>query len=312
MPRPDVLEAPALLAELEGPAVLDAPGRHRFEAIGTVWSITTDRALPADVRRAIAERIERFDRDWSRFRTDSLVSAIARTPGQYVLPADAAPLLDLYARLDRATDGSVNPLVGRRLEGLGYDAAYSLVASADPVGVPAWSDAATWDGRVLTTREPVMLDIGAAGKGYLVDLVAGILRSFGVDEYVVDAGGDLLHRGATPARVALEHPDDPSLAIGVIELDNAALAASAPNRRTWGDGLHHILDARTGEPTRDVLATWALAPTALEADGLATALFFGGVDELRAAGVGDRFEGLRILRGPVVEASPVFEEVLFA
>ena len=41
----------------------------------------------------------------------------------------------------------------------------------------------------------------------------------------------------------------------------------------WGDGLHHVLDGRTGLPVREVAATWVLASSALVADGLATALF---------------------------------------
>ncbi len=96
----------------------------------------------------------------------------------------------------------------------------------------------------------------------------------------MDGSGDLVHRGATPLRVALEHPFDPKLAIGVYELSNGALCASAPGRRTWGTGLHHILDGLSGEPTTEVAATWAAAATGLLADGLATALFFADGDRL--------------------------------
>lgn len=307
MPRPETLERHGETLERTGATL-------RFDAIGTTWSIQTDRPLPDDVERAVASRIARFDRTWSRFRDDSLVAEMSRRAGRFELPAEAGALLDLYARLGRATGGLVNPLVGRRLEHLGYDSSYSFRPTADPAGVPAWGDTATWDGRSLTTTEPVLLDVGAAGKGYLVDLVAAILTDAGLTDHVVDAGGDLRHRGspaAAPARVALEHPLDPTLAIGVLELRDGALAASAPNRRAWGDGIHHILDGATGRPTRDVLATWALAPTALEADGLATALFFAGADALRQAGVGIDFEALRILATGEVEATPVFEAVLF-
>ena len=55
---------------------------------------------------------------------------------------------------------------------------------------------------------------------------------------------------------------------------SSALCASAVNRRSWGEGLHHVLDARTGRPTSDVVATWVIAGEALVADALATALFF--------------------------------------
>lgn len=123
--------------------------------------------------------------------------------------------------------------------------------------------------------------MGALGKGRLVDLVAEVLGEVPGD-LVVDAGGDMRARGA-PVRVGLEHPYDATKAIGVIELQDAPLCASAVNRRAWGDGLHHVLDARTGVPVRMWAATWALASDAMRADAVATALFFDGGPALAAA-----------------------------
>ncbi|MDR6688240.1 thiamine biosynthesis lipoprotein ApbE [Arthrobacter sp. 1088] len=120
---------------------------------------------------------------------------------------------------------------------------------------------------------PVTLDIGAAGKGQLVDLVAGTLNSSGITEYLIDASGDMLFSGFEPLEVALEHPYDSSQAIGVVTIDGGALCASAANRRAWGDGLHHVLDGVTGRSVQTVVATWTMAATAMEADAFATALF---------------------------------------
>ena len=263
-----------------------------FEAIGTRWEITTPAPLDLDVRTAVATRIEAFDRTYSRFRSDSLVSTIARAAGSWSLPPDAPPLLDLYRRLYLVTDGAVTPLVGRALTDLGYDPTYSLRPTGRATVVPAWDDVLAWDGEHLTTSVPVLLDVGAAGKGYLVDLVADVLADAGVADHVIDAGGDLRHHGADPVRVALEDPRDPRLAVGVVPLWDGALCASAPNRRTWAPGLHHVLDGRTGLPTDDVLATWAIAPTAMVADGVATALFFTA-PELLAAEFGVSYVRLR-------------------
>lgn len=248
-----------------------------FEGIGTGWRIDTRESVPEEVRGVIEARIERFDRDWSRFRADSLVRRIAGESGRHRLPDDAPPLLELYSELYTATAGRVSPLVGRALESLGYDAGYRLTPTATRERVPAWEDAIAWDGTFLDTATPVLLDIGAAGKGYLVDLVSDLLTQHGILEHIVDASGDLITRGV-PMRVALEHPDDPTRAIGVVDLSggpgDAALCASASNRRAWGDGLHHVLDAVTGQPTAGVVASWAIASDARTADGAATALFF--------------------------------------
>ena len=249
------------------------PVAWRFDAIGTTWRIDTRDDLPPSIVDAVLKRCERFDRDWSRFRSDSLVSRIAASPGRYVLPDDAGPLLAHYRDLYEGTAGRVSPLVGRTLAALGYDAAYRLQPADDIPAVPAWEDAISWDGVALETARPVLLDVGAAGKGYLVDLVSDLLSEAGVTEHIVDASGDLRSRGV-PMRIALEHPLDPRKAVGVAELADGAFCASAINRRAWGDGLHHVLDPATGLPVRGVIATWVLAPTTLVADGLATALCF--------------------------------------
>jgi thiamine biosynthesis lipoprotein len=107
-----------------------------------------------------------------------------------------------------------------------------------------------------------------------------VLTGHGIGAHVVDAGGDLrvAGRGAAPLAVALEDPRDTTRALGVLRLADGALCGSATNRRAWGEGLHHVVDARTGAPTADVLATWAVGESALTADVAATALFFAEPD----------------------------------
>ena len=276
----------------------------RFDAIGTRWEIETARPLTAPLRDAVAGRIAAFDAVWSRFREDSLISRLAGG-GAAPLPADAAEMLELYAALADATDGAVNPLVGDSLARLGYDATLSLRAK-DPVTAPAsWREILRWDAVSLALSGPATIDVGAVGKGRLVDLVLAELDGLG--DVVVDASGDLAVRGA-PVRVGLEHPYDPSRAIGVVEVADGALCASAVNRRAWGDGLHHVLDARTGLPVRAVAATWALASSAMRADALATALFFDGGPRLAAEWGA---EWVRMTTSGAVEWSPAFPGELF-
>jgi len=256
------------------------PEDFRFDGIGTRWEISTPRPLDAGVRARLLAVVERYDGDWSRFRSDSTVSAMAREPGRYELPAEAADLGQLYHSLYDITGGAMTPLIGGSLERLGYDAAYSLRPAGSARPAPRWEDVLAWVGNVLTTSSPLVLDIGAAGKGQLVDLLAVELRSCGVDSFVIDASGDLLHRGPDPVSVALEHPYDPLRAIGTVPLAGGALCASASNRRAWGDGLHHVLDGTTGLPVSRAVATWTMAESTMVADALATALFFVPGSEL--------------------------------
>jgi thiamine biosynthesis lipoprotein ApbE len=186
------------------------PSTFTFDAIGTRWCIDTDEPLSGEVRDRILDRIRRFDRTYSCFRPDSLVSQVAAAPagGRFEFPEDSVALFDLY-------DG---------------------------------------------------------------------------------------------IQVGLEHPLDPRLVIGVANLQNRALCASAVNRRAWGDGLHHVLDARTGAPATEVVATWVVADDAALADGLATALFFTGVHRLAEI---HRFAYVRMLADGRAERSPDFDGELF-
>ncbi|THG28560.1 FAD:protein FMN transferase [Naasia lichenicola] len=251
-----------------------------FEAIGTRWAISTPVPLTEGQRARVAERIETFDLAYSRFRTDSLVADLARRAGEVLFPDDVDAMMAVYRRLYEATDGAMTPLVGASLERLGYDRDYSLTPSGAALASPVWDDRVSLSRHAIRVSEPTLLDFGAAGKGYLADLVVEALAEEGITDCTVDAGGDLVHHGSAPLRIALEHPYDAGKAIGVIELERGALCGSATNRRAWGSGLHHVLDGLTGEPVHEVAATWVLADTALDADALATALFFVGADRL--------------------------------
>jgi thiamine biosynthesis lipoprotein len=279
------------------------PAAWRFDALGTPWRVDTEEPLGEHVRAAIADRIERFDRAWSRYRDDSLVARIAREPGHHRLPEEAAPLLGLYAELYAATRGRVSPLVGGALAASGFGPRLAGI----PDAVPRWQDALAWDGTHLATSSPVLLDVGAAGKGLLVDLVSELLADAGIARSVVDGSGDLRIRDV-PMRIALEHPADPSKAVGVAELRDGALSASAGNRRVVGD-RHHVLDAVTGLPAREVIATWAVASDDLTADGAATALFFD-VDPAWLSRRGIAW--VRMLHGGALETSPDFPGEVFA
>jgi thiamine biosynthesis lipoprotein len=302
------------------PAAVDGVDRFvfGFEAIGTRWEIETREPLSGPLQQRIVGRTQQFDATYSRFRPDSLVSRVAAAPdgGCFAFPDDAVPLFGLYDRLHAATGGAVDPLVGRDLELLGYDPTYSLTPAPERVraeaharGRATWSRDVMRDGASLVTRRPLVIDVGAAGKGFLVDLVSGILRDAGLARFVVDGSGDLRHAGESSIRVGLEHPFDPRLVVGVANLQDRALCASAVTKRAWGDGLHHVLDARTGDPVRDVVATWVVADEVATADGLATALFFTRSDHLAEL---FRFSYVRMFADGRAEISPDFDGELFS
>ncbi|HSX32597.1 MAG TPA: FAD:protein FMN transferase [Candidatus Saccharimonadales bacterium] len=250
--------------------------RLSFEAIGTQWQID----LGASPERAaalvpvITARINEFDKAYSRFRADSLITAISRNAGTYTLPADAPPLLALYRAMYTATDGAVTPLIGQALADAGYDAVYSLKPK-QLTRPPAWEDVLHYRHPSLTVTQPVLLDFGAAGKGYLLDILADVLQAHDVHDYCIDAGGDMVRRttAGSTLSVGLEDPDDTSKVIGTVTLANGSLCGSAGNRRKWAS-YHHILDPHTLRSPTVIKAVWVTADTALLADGMTTCLFF--------------------------------------
>lgn len=279
----------------------------RFEAIGTRWQITADGVISPEARESVRALIASFDEEWSRFRDDSRVTALARGAQSVPAPADAEAMLSAYAEVSAATGGAVNPLVGDALISRGYDAGYSFTDRGPRPSAGDWTTRLTWTEGELSLASPAVIDIGALGKGRLVDRVLEVLADTHDGAITVDASGDMAVRGRTE-RVALEHPYDARKAIGVWEIADAALCASAVNRRAWGEGLHHVLDARTGEPVRTIAATWAVAPTAMHADAVATALFFDGGPELAH---GWNVQWVRMTTDGAVEWSPGCAAELF-
>lgn len=249
-----------------------------FEAIGTHWKIDihddlSDQAR-SDIFSCVQDRIETYDKNYSRFRADSLVTEMSQRAGVFTLPDDAKPLFDLYEKLFKLTNGLVTPLIGNLLSSAGYDATYSF--KTKPLHVPpTWDEALGYAFPKLEIKQPVLLDVGAAGKGYLIDLIAEFLLTLDLHSFVINAGGDILHvcPDNVLTRVALEDPCDTTKAIGVVQIGRESICGSAGNRRVW-ESFHHIINPFTLTSPNHISAVWVIANSALLADALTTCLFF--------------------------------------
>jgi thiamine biosynthesis lipoprotein len=282
----------------------------RFEAIGTSWQIdfATSQATFLKLKKQIMERIDEFDKNYSRFRTDSLVTEMSRHGGLYDMPDDAAPLFRFYADMYELTDGAVTPLIGQTLSEAGYDATYSFTPH-QMHRPPTWKEVLELNGSQLHLNRAALLDFGAAGKGYLVDIISGLIAASGVTEYCVDAGGDMYHHSGagTALKVGLEHPEDSEQVVGTVELYNRAICCSAGNKRAWGN-YHHILDPETQQSPLHIKSIWTIADSTMLADGMATCLFFVGPDKLLSA---FNFEYLIVYADYTYDISKPFSGQLF-
>jgi len=279
----------------------------RFDALGTAWEIVSKHLISKQAMERIAHEISLFEHTYSRFINDSLVSTVARIPGTYTFPDSAEEIFAYYEELFKLTNGKVTPLVGDALASAGYSADYSLKPLKDIHSVARYDQEIQRDRRTITVRRPLALDIGAVGKGYAVDRVVSLLLDEGHVAFVVDASGDMRAVGDIVEVVGLENPHNFEEVIGAIELKDKALCASASNRRAWGD-WHHVIDPETSKPTRQIVATWVIADTAMVADGLATALFFVSPQTLLSQ---YNYEYMRVHADGSVEYSDYFAEGVF-
>ena len=252
--------------------------KFEFEAIGTTWKIDIENNLSKDeeviLKNKIIERIYEFDKNYSRFRADSLVTKMSKVSGIFEMPDDADGMISLYKSFYIITNGLVTPLIGKVLVDAGYDEKYSF--ETKPLTSPkTWDNIIKWNNPKLTLSEPTLLDFGAGGKGYLVDIVGELLEGRNIESYCVDAGGDMRHRNAIKKtlRIGLEHPEDMTNVIGIVVLGNESLCGSAGSRRKWED-FHHIINPISLTSPKEVIAVWCIAKTTLLADLLTTALFF--------------------------------------
>ncbi len=285
--------------------------KFEFEAIGTHWVIDIADDLSthreADLLKKINERIAVFDKDYSRFREDSLVTKMSKESGEFILPGDADKMISLYKRFYDLTDGLVTPLIGQVLVDAGYDAKYSLVEKK-LIKPKKWEEVMDWQNPRLIIKEPALLDFGAGGKGYLVDIISEILEKEGIKSYCVDAGGDIRQRNVEGNRmkIGLEHPDDTSMVIGVVPVLNQSICGSAGNRRKWGN-FHHIINPDTLTSAKEVSTVWAIADETILADLLTTALFFVPPEKLKEF----KFEYLIVYSDFTIRKSDGFGAELF-
>lgn len=121
------------------------------------------------------------------------------------------------------------------------------------------------------------LDPSAVVKGWAVQRAADLLRSAGVRQFCVNAGGDVVTAGG-PWRVGIRHPDHADKVCAVVDSRDGAVATSAAYERGA-----HILDGRTGEPAAGLLSVTVVAADLTTADATATAAFAMGVDGIEWA-----------------------------
>jgi thiamine biosynthesis lipoprotein len=236
----------------------------RFAAMGTEVDVLAAPALPPDAE-AVEALFASVEARFSRFRRESELSLLNLSAGS---PFAASPMFleVLNAALIAAaqTDGLFDPLVLPHLEAAGYRQSIEAVKAGVQAQTavragPTFRDVEVSGDGTVTIPAGSGLDFGGFVKGWTVDRAATLLKPAG--NWCINAGGDLLARGAGPDGdgwlVGVEDPLAPERDAAVIRLRNQAAATSSTVRRRWttqAGTAHHIIDPRTGRPSETDLA----------------------------------------------------------
>jgi FAD:protein FMN transferase len=264
---------------------VSSPHAASWAALGTTVSVavTHDHALPS-ARRAVEAELAELDAACSRFRHDSELSRLNARAGATVR---VSPLLfEAIATALRAallTDGIVDPTVGAALIRLGYDRDFSRVGQATPAlrgtRVAGWKKVfVDCAGREVRVPRGVRLDLGATAKALGSDrAAAGAACAAPGVGVLVNLGGDIATAGPAPAggwlvRVTDDHRAPLDAPGQTLRIESGGLATSSTTVRRWGDGVHHIVDPRTGLPAVSPWRTVSVcAATCVDANIASTA-----------------------------------------
>jgi FAD:protein FMN transferase len=136
-------------------------------------------------------------------------------------------------------------------------------------------------GTVFLARKGMRLHLGGIGKGYAVDRAATILRADGINDFLIQAGGDLYaggSRGDRPWRAAIRDPRADRIFAAMNVRDETFSTSGDYERYFIRDGrrYHHILDPDSGEPARGCRSVTIVARQATLSDALSTGVFVLG------------------------------------
>ncbi|WP_046078864.1 FAD:protein FMN transferase [Halomonas sp. HG01] len=328
----------ALAALLAGCSerTLETPVTLEGDIFGTFYQVTLADPITAERRDAlesgILDELEAVDASMSTYRDDAELVAFDHAPlGEWqTLSAPLIEVLSIAHRVGEASNGAFDVTVG------GLVNLWSFGPEARPREVP---DDALIEQRLaeigMETLEidaeqrrarrlkDVFVDLSGVAKGYATDRVAAYLASQGLDNYLVNIGGELEVAGhrdaeAEPWRIGVELPrDGRPQAKYVLPLEDTSVATSGDYRNYFeedGRRYSHTIDPRTGRPIRHRMASVTVVDDSnARADAWATAMSVLGEQEGMAVAVDHDLAVLMLVRNAADDdwlsvASPAFAE----
>ena len=263
---------------------------------GTVYNITYQHG--ENIKADIEAELQKVDNSLSPFNKQSIISKINRNEN-----IDADEMFIHVFKLAReisvetggAFDITVAPLVNAW--GFGFKSGikpdkHTIDSLKQLIGYEKVTLAGN---KIKKTDRRIMLDCSAIAKGYACDAVATLLRSKGIENFMVEIGGEIVTCGVNkerlPWKIGVTKPVDDSLNTNkelqtVLNVTNKAMATSGNYRNFYykdGKKYAHTIDPKTGYPVQhNILSATVLADDCATADAYATAFMVLGLDKAKA------------------------------
>lgn len=264
---------------------------YQFFAMGTecVLHLYADGEERADaVAQSAIDEVTRIEARYSRYRDDSVLSAInhaAANGGTVSVDAETAGLLDYAFACHAKSDGLFDITSGVLRRAWDFSAAHTPSQSDIESLLPLIGmEKVRWVNPELSFLAPGMeLDFGGIGKEYATDQAAAVCVSQGIAHGLVDLGGDICvigpHPDGEPWRIGIRHPRNPDQFMASVDLARGAVASSGDYERyieVGGKRYCHILNPRTGWPVQGLSSASILADQCLVAGSLSTIAMLKG------------------------------------
>jgi thiamine biosynthesis lipoprotein len=272
--------------------------RYNGNTMGTTWSVVfvpQNEQSYSDITKLLQQRLDLVNQRMSTYDPDSEVSRFNRYQGNdwFSVSDETAEVVDLALQISRLTAGAFDITIGPLVNLWGFGPTATQLELPDQKQIDQRMAAVGYKklevrrspAAIRKTTGQLQIDLSAIAKGFAVDKLAELLHQQGIDNFLVEVGGELQisgHRAdGTPWRIAIEKPlEDVREVDRVYPMTKTALATSGNYRNFYLDhGKHyaHTIDPVSGRPIIHNLASaTVLDPSCARADALATALMVLG------------------------------------
>ena len=276
-----------------GPEIIEISGKK----FGTTYRLTivADQPAPADLSEMIESELNEIDVSMSTYKSSSEINQFNRlnTNIPFNISEHFASVIEISENIWLESGGAFEPTIGPLVDlwGFGPDVKSDKVPSEsdissaiDAVGFDAISIKVAVTGTTLSKSRPVRLDLSAVAKGYAVDVLANLLESYALPDYLIEIGGETRVSGYNPQgkpwRLAIESPGVNGGVAHIVSMTDGAVATSGDYRNYFeldGKRYSHTIDPKSGYPiTHNLTSVSVIADSCAEADAWATAMMVLG------------------------------------